>query len=205
MKASEQFLLGDPPPSAVYPVAGYAYASTPCSPDPSLGQTGQAGVMTYGAGEVFPGNPNRDLLFPLLYTTNRMRVEVQQGQYQLNMTAFALFKCVSTIAAQISVMMTEIEELRKTKTFVVPLTTLAREPLQMKSSIPATVEGDGEEFTATFYEANVSASGETQADAIANLKESLVSRYEFLESLPENELGPLPARQWEVLRNVLAR
>jgi predicted RNase H-like HicB family nuclease len=75
----------------------------------------------------------------------------------------------------------------------------------MRLNIPATIEGDGEDFTATFTEANVSASGETEADALANLKESLVTTYEFLESLPANELGPLPARQWEVLRNVITR
>ena len=98
-----------------------------------------------------------------------------------------------------------VDRLSSLRTFVVPLTTLASEPLQMKLNIPATIEGDGEDFTATFNEANVSASGETEADAIANLKESLVSTYEFLESIPENEMGLLPARQWEVLRNVLTR
>lgn len=161
--------------------------------------------ITFGGGQIVSGNPNRDLLGSVVYSTNQLRFEAQQHHQQWNMTAYALFQCVASIASKMDAVMAEMTELRKAKTFVVPITTLAHEPLQMKLNIPATIEGDGEEFTATFYEANVSASGETQADAIANLKESLVAKYEFLESLPENELGPLPARQWDVLRNVLAR
>ena len=68
-----------------------------------------------------------------------------------------------------------------------------------------TIEGDGEDFTATFVEANVSASGETEADAIANFKDSLLSSYELLESLPPNQLGPLPTRQWDILQDVVKR
>jgi hypothetical protein len=172
----------------------------------------QSMQITYGVGDVVAGNPNRDLLGTLVYSTNKMRVEAQQRQQQWGVATYALFRCVETMASTVEtitsrmdMLMAEIEEIRNAKTFVVPLTTLAHEPLQMKLNIPATVEGNGEEFTATFSEANVSASGETEADAIANLKGSLVATYEFLESLPENERGPLPARQWEVLRNVLTR
>ncbi|MBZ5664851.1 MAG: hypothetical protein LAO30_09635 [Acidobacteriia bacterium] len=75
----------------------------------------------------------------------------------------------------------------------------------MIQQIPVTIEGDGEDFTATFVEANVSASGETEADAIANFKDSLLSSYEILEEMPSNELGPLPTRQWAILRDVVKR
>lgn len=163
------------------------------------------GTKQYGYIEVLAGNPNKDLLAPLLYSTNKIRVEAYEWHQQWNRTAFALFQCVGAIASKMDTLLLELTELRKAKTYVVPLTTLANEPLQMRLSIPATIEGSGEEFTATFSEANVSASGETEADAIANLKDSLVSTFEFLESLPEKELGPLPARQWNVLKNVLTR
>jgi predicted RNase H-like HicB family nuclease len=161
--------------------------------------------ITLGGGQVVPGNLNKELLGSFVYSTNQLRFEAQQHHQQWNMTAYALFQCVTAIASKMDAMMKEVAEIRKARTFVVPLTTLAHEPLRMRLNIPATIEGYGEEFTATFSEANVSASGETEADAIANLKESLVSTFEFLESLPENELGPLPARQWGVLRNVLTR
>jgi predicted RNase H-like HicB family nuclease len=100
---------------------------------------------------------------------------------------------------------TEIQYLRNAKTFVVPLTNLAPGPMQMRLNIPATVEGDGEDFTATFTEANVSASGDTEADAIANLKESIVATYKILEAIPASEMSPLPARQWSVLKSAITR
>ncbi|MFZ0772615.1 MAG: hypothetical protein WCA49_06490 [Candidatus Sulfotelmatobacter sp.] len=75
----------------------------------------------------------------------------------------------------------------------------------MTQQIPVTIEGDGEDFTASFVEANISASGETEADAIANFKESLLSSYEVLEGLTPNQLAPLPARQWGILQNVVRR
>jgi hypothetical protein len=199
MKSPNEMVVTGWQPNA--PVYGGVVSGIPFILDPSC----LAGTPRITYGEVLSGNPNKDLIGPLLYTTNRLRSEVKENQQQWHVTAYALFQCVSSIASKMDAVMTELGELRKAKTYVVPLTTFAGEPLQMKLNIPAAIEGDGEEFTASFFEANVSASGETQADAIANLKESLVSKFEFLESLPENEMGPLPARQWEVLRNVLAR
>jgi hypothetical protein len=75
----------------------------------------------------------------------------------------------------------------------------------MVEQIPVTIEGDGEDFTATFVEANVSASGETEADAIANFKDSLLSSFEILEGMSADDLGPLPSRQWAILHNVVRR
>jgi predicted RNase H-like HicB family nuclease len=75
----------------------------------------------------------------------------------------------------------------------------------MINQIPVTIEGDGEDFTASFVEGNISASGETEADAIANFKESLLSTYEVLEGLTPQQRGPLPTRQWEILQNVVRR
>jgi predicted RNase H-like HicB family nuclease len=99
-----------------------------------------------------------------------------------------------------------VERVAAQRTFVVPLTTLPPdEPLQMRLNIPATIEGDGEDFTATFTEANVSASGGTEADAIANLKESIANTYIRLEAIPPDEMMPLPARQWSILKNVITR
>jgi predicted RNase H-like HicB family nuclease len=135
----------------------------------------------------------------------RLQEESRRNQFRWTETILELTDNVISIQGKLDGLAEAMARLASQRTFVVPLTSLAPEPLQMLLNIPATIEGDGEDFTATFSEANVSASGETEADAIANLKESLVSTFEFLESLPENERGPLPTRQWEVLRNVLTR
>ena len=126
-------------------------------------------------------------------------------QRKWSLTVLSLEDNIKHLTSEMEELREELRQLCRMRTFVVPLTTLAPAPFQITRQIPVTVEGDGEDYTATFTEANISASGETEADAIANFKDSLVSTYAFLESLPETERGPLPARQWEVLRSTLTR
>jgi hypothetical protein len=135
----------------------------------------------------------------------QFQMEAQRTQFRWTETVIRLTNSVGLIQEKLDGLTATLDRLAEQRTFVVPLTTLAPEPMQLRLNIPATIEGDGEDFTATFTEANVSASGETAADALANLKASLVSTFEFLESLPASERGPLPERQWEVLRNALTR
>lgn len=135
----------------------------------------------------------------------QFQMETRRTQFRWSETVLQLTNSVGLIQEKLDGLTVAMQRLAEQRSFVVPLTTLAPEPMQLRLNIPATVEGGGEDFTATFTEANVSASGETAADALANLKASLVSTFEFLESLPESERGPLPARQWEVLRSALIR
>lgn len=157
------------------------------------GYFGSPGVYPYGS---IINNP--------VFLEMNQFVSLEYSQ-QWNLTVLSLTDNIRSLEKEMEELRAEVRHLCKLRTFVVPLATLAPEPMQMRFNIPATIEGDGEDFTATFTEANVSASGETPADALANLKSSLISTYEFLESLSETERGPLPARQWEILRNVLTR
>jgi hypothetical protein len=135
----------------------------------------------------------------------RFQAETLNMQSRWSNAVIHLTDSVESIQEKLDGLSMAVERLASQRTFVVPLTTLAPEPMQMKLFIPATIEGDGEDFTATFSEANVSASGDTEADAIANLKESIVATYKILEAIPASEMSPLPARQWSVLNNVIAR
>jgi hypothetical protein len=126
-------------------------------------------------------------------------------QYQWNLTVVSLEDNIRTLAREMEELKEEIRQLCRMRTFVVPLTTLPPGPLRITEHIPVTIEGNGEEFTATFTEANISASGETEADAIANFKESLISSFELLEKKNPAELGPLPTRQWGILTSVIKR
>jgi predicted RNase H-like HicB family nuclease len=141
----------------------------------------------------------------IVRTTNRILADAQRSQQRWHLTVFGLRDNIRSLTNEVATLKKEIQHLHHLRTFVVPLTTLAPQPFQMRLPIPVTIEGDGEDFTASFMEANVSASGETEADAIANLKDSLLSSYEVLENLPDSELGPLPMRQWEVLKSVVER
>jgi hypothetical protein len=62
---------------------------------------------------------------------------------------------------------------------------------------------DGE-YEATFFDANIGIIGDTEEEAVRNLKLLIVDTFEMLES-NEASLGPEPARQLAVLREFLRR
>jgi len=123
---------------------------------------------------------------------------------QQNIEIAAMRGEIRSVSQQLAELKQEILRLQSLRAYVVPLTTLSAE-FQLSQPIPVTIEGDDDSFTATFAEANISASGETEADAIANFKDSMVSSYQVLEAMPADQLGPLPERQWKVLQNVVHR
>jgi hypothetical protein len=59
------------------------------------------------------------------------------------------------------------------------------------------------EYVASFEEAELSRSGETALDAVDWLQSSIVTLYETLSKKHLKELGPLPKRQLQVLREYL--
>lgn len=148
---------------------------------------------------------NANFSGPIEITNQYMGMASMQQQMYWDDTVVYLKDCVSHLHNELSELREEIQQLCRMRTFVVPIATLAPEPFEITGQIPVTVEGDGEEFIATFSEANVSASGETEADAIANFKEALVSSFELLEQKSPQELGPLPTRQWGILKSVVRR
>ena len=135
----------------------------------------------------------------------QFQMEAHRTQFRWSEAIVQLTNSVGLIQEKLNGLTVALDRLAEQRTFVVPLTTLAPEPMQLRLNIPATIEGDGEDFTATFTEANVSASGETEADAIANLKESIVATYKILEAIPVSEMPPIPARQWSVLKSAITR
>jgi len=141
----------------------------------------------------------------MMLTVHRIVVESQLRQQRWNSTVVAMRESIRALTSEVTTLKCEIQRLHKLRTYVVPLATLTPEPFQMIQQVPVTIEGDGDDFTATFVEANVSASGETEADAIANFKDSLLSTYEVLEGASPSQLGPLPTRQWAILKSVVKR
>ena len=84
-----------------------------------------------------------------------------------------------------------------------PIVSLAPEPYSLKRTLFVVVQPEGNEFSATFFDANINASGDTQVEAIFNLKDILVSTYRRFSSLGEAKLGPGPRKQLAVLQDVL--
>ena len=90
-------------------------------------------------------------------------------------------------------------------TAVVPITTFAPEPFEVLRPMSAVIQPLGEEHLATFFDANINASGETQEEAFANLKDVLLGTFQMLERMAESKLGPGPRRQRAVLVECIQR
>jgi predicted RNase H-like HicB family nuclease len=71
--------------------------------------------------------------------------------------------------------------------------------------MPVVVQPADSGFVATFFDANVSMSGETQEEAVDNLRGLLVDLLEDLQSEPAEHLGPEPRRQLHALKAVMRR
>ena len=86
---------------------------------------------------------------------------------------------------------------------LVSISSLSPEPYTVQRSIVASLRPTDDEFVATFYDAELSTSGETRSEAISNLRDLIVETYELLTSLAEDSLGPGPLRQRDVLQEYM--
>jgi len=88
---------------------------------------------------------------------------------------------------------------------VVPIDTLAPEPLEVIRPFHVTVEPYENEYRASFFDANLSAFGETRNEAIWNLKDIISATFEMFVDVSEAKLGPGPARQFRVLQEFIRK
>ena len=58
---------------------------------------------------------------------------------------------------------------------------------------------------ATFYDANISISGETEHEAFTDIKGIILDTLDTLEREPESKLGPWPVQQLAILRDFIGR
>lgn len=86
---------------------------------------------------------------------------------------------------------------------VVPIQTLAPEPYELIKPLLVVLERSDDQYLASFYDANVSASGDNQEEAIINFKDILIGTFDLLSSLNEDELGPMPLRHYTILREYI--
>lgn len=110
-----------------------------------------------------------------------------------------------SLAEQVELLEARIAELAQRESFIVPITTFDPEPFELLKEIKAVVQRSGDDYLASFFDANVNVSGCNEVDAIENLKDMLLSRFDYLLGMPAEKLGPGPARQFAVLRQFIRR
>lgn len=77
----------------------------------------------------------------------------------------------------------------------VPITSFDPEPHRILRPMTAVVYSTNEEFEAGIFDINVYSTGDTEAEAVENLKSLLLDLYDQLSEQTEEELGPGPIRQ----------
>lgn len=109
------------------------------------------------------------------------------------------------LEAQVRALAARVEALEK-QPLRVPIATFGPEPFDLRKPIEAVIQSVGEEdYVASFFDANVNATGCNPNKAFANLVETLLTRLDTLERLPAEKLGKGPARQLAVLREFIGR
>ena len=99
----------------------------------------------------------------------------------------------------------ELEAAVNARSTIVPINTFAPEPYEILNRIEVVVEPMGEEFMATFFDANISAAGETDQEAVENVKAAILDTFDSLSGASTDTLGPEPLRQRELLQHLLRR
>ena len=112
------------------------------------------------------------------------------------------------LETQISLLRTELSELRQEITPLsaglrVPVHSLAPEPFEILSPIEVIIRPAGDGFIATFFDANVNASGDTETEAFENVKDMIVATFSEFTTIGIDRLGPEPARQFAVLKKFI--
>jgi hypothetical protein len=87
----------------------------------------------------------------------------------------------------------------------VPIESFAPEPYELTKPITLVVSPSDDGFEASFYDGELHASGETEGEAISNLKALILDTFEAFERLGEERLGPAPLRQWKILKTLIRR
>jgi predicted RNase H-like HicB family nuclease len=96
-----------------------------------------------------------------------------------------------------------LERLESRQPFLVPIQSFEPEPFAVIKPFFIVLEPSDGEFVAALYDANIAASGETQEEAVSNLKEMILATFELLEG--EEKLGAAMRGQKAVLMSIVRR
>lgn len=83
--------------------------------------------------------------------------------------------------------------------------TVAPELYRVIKPIPVTIQKEEENFTASWFDANIHMSGDNEQEAFDNLRALVLDMFESVNQENPAMLGPEPARQRAVLEEYLSR
>lgn len=86
---------------------------------------------------------------------------------------------------------------------IVPVQTFAPEPYSLLKPMSVLIEDTEDGYLASFFDANIGTSGETEQEAFENLKSLVLDIFDSLSREAPERLGPEPSRQLAVLRSFI--
>ena len=87
----------------------------------------------------------------------------------------------------------------------VPISTLAPEPFDVIKNFYVVVQSEEDCYVATLFDANISSSGDSQEEAVANVIDLTVMIFRSLENEDDSKLGPAMVRQKHALQSLIRR
>ena len=112
---------------------------------------------------------------------------------------------IAELEKQIDSLRERVSDLEQTAPVTVPIETLAPEPYEVLKPFHAVIHAQDDEYLASFFDANVNASGATHEEALFNLKDTIVAVFKLLSEHDPSRLGRGPARQLQVLKEFLRK
>jgi hypothetical protein len=141
-----------------------------------------------------PDVPDADAALRLLISSvHRLNVRFQAAATQ------EMFR------KEIAIINDRLAQLEEGAPLRVPIQSLAPEPFEIIKPMEAVVRFLDDQYVASFFDANLSTGGDTQTEAIANLRELIVGTFELLTETRDVDLGPGPRRQKAVLAEFVRR
>ena len=112
---------------------------------------------------------------------------------------------LSDLATRLEAVEARVPQPTVQSTVIVPVETFAPEPYRLLRPFHVVVQPYHDEYVATYFDANIGATGDTQEEAVANLKDVILSLYEHLRALSDAQLGPEPRRQRRILQSLIKK
>ena len=98
-----------------------------------------------------------------------------------------------------------LETTIETRPFHVFLSSLGLDGFGVVKLLPVIIRPDGDEYMASFFDANISTGGDTPQEAVSNLQSLIVDFFEDIENTPDEKLAPDMQRQKRVLLEMVCR
>jgi len=112
---------------------------------------------------------------------------------------------INKLERDVALLKRRISTLEEIKPIIVPIETFDPEPYEILKTFYAVIQQHEEEYVAYYFDANLSATGDTKEEAIYNLKDIIIATFDVLSSHNESELGLGPLRQIKLLKKIIRK